>query len=214
MEVFAPAQWVLSCLPRSLVGDECIDMGALQAHADGPTTFCVQSRFRAKAREALARWDCSERVTRAALREAAPVVGSYQVGDIGLQWSVGSRLIGFEKNKNSLSNTQPRTCWVIFDSVPVCVVIDRVRPCSPTELLAFHYTQNKSSSPLAADVQTQDGFIDERASPHNPTLADPSRTADDDLDEDERDHGMSEPTQMTSAGKRKADETAKWSRAL
>ena len=34
------------------------------------------------------------------------------------------------------------------------------------------------------------------------------------MDEDERDDGMSEPTQMTSAGKRKADETAKGLRAL
>ena len=56
---------------------------------------------RAKAREAFIRWDSGERVRRAALRKAAPVVGSYQVGDIvshcrearagehGLQWSVG-----------------------------------------------------------------------------------------------------------------------------
>ena len=90
MEVFAPAQWVLSRLPRSLATmvdeDECLDI----SHADGPTTFSVQSRFRAKAHEALKRWDCSERVTLAALREAAPMVGSYQVGDIGLPWSVGS----------------------------------------------------------------------------------------------------------------------------
>ena len=123
---FAPAQWVLSHLPRSpaTMGDEdeCFDVGALKAHADGPTTFCAQSRYRAKAREAFVRWDCGERVRRAALRKAAVVVGSYQVGDIvsycsearagehGLQWCVGSRLIGFEKDKNSLGETQPRTC--------------------------------------------------------------------------------------------------------
>ena len=97
-------------LPRSpaTMGDEdeCLDVGAVQAHADGPTFFGVQSRYRAKAREAFVGWDCGER--RAALRKAAPVVGSYQVGGIlsycrearagehGLQWSVGSRLIGFE----------------------------------------------------------------------------------------------------------------------
>ena len=52
-----------------------------------------------------------ERVRRDALRKAALVVGSYQVGDMvsycrepragehGLQWSVGSRLIVFEKDK-------------------------------------------------------------------------------------------------------------------
>ena len=83
---FAPAQWVLSRLPRNLatMGDEdqCLDVGALQAHADGPTTFGVQSRYPGIGREAFVRWDCGERVRRAALRKAAPVVGSYQVGDI------------------------------------------------------------------------------------------------------------------------------------
>ena len=98
-----------------------------------------------------------------------------------------------------------------------CVAIDRLRPCTPTELLAFHFTQTKSSSRLAADAQTQQGFIDERAaSLHNPTVADPSRTADEDVDEDERDDVMSEPTQITKAEKRKeiqTDETAKELRA-
>ena len=47
---FAPAHWVLSRLQRSLatMGDEaeCLDVvGAMQAHADGPATFGVQSRY-------------------------------------------------------------------------------------------------------------------------------------------------------------------------
>ena len=83
------------------------------------------------------------------------MVGSCQVGDIvsyysesragehGLQWSVGSGLIGFEKNRHSLGETQPRTCWIIFDSVPVCVAFDGLRPCTSPELLAFHFTQTK-----------------------------------------------------------------------
>ena len=203
---FALAQWVLSRLPRSpaTMGDEgeCLYGSAPQAHVDGPTTFGVQSRVRAKAREAFVRWDCGEPVRRAASRMAAPVVGSYQVGDIvsycrepragehGSQRSVGSILISFEKDKNSFGEIQPRTCWVICDSVPVCIAIDRLRPCTPAELLAFHYTQTKSSTPLAADAQTQQGFIDERTSLDIPTIADPSRTAD-----DEQDDEMSEPTQ-------------------
>ena len=180
--------------------DESLDVGASQAHADGPATFGVLSRYRAKAREAFVRWDCGERVRRAALRKAAPVAGSYHVGDVvsygrearavehGLQWSVGSRLIGFEKDRNSHGETQPRTCWVACDSVPVGVAVDRLRPGTSAELLGFHYTQTKSSSPLAAD-------------------ADPSRTVN-----DERDGQMSEPTQTTSAEKRKEiqmDQTAK-----
>ena len=120
---FAPAQWLLSRLPCSHASmcdeDECLEVGALQAHADGLTTFGVQSRYRAKTRGAFVRWDFGERVRRAALRKAEPVVGSNQVGDIvsycrepragehGLQWSVGSTLIGFEKDKNSLGETQP-----------------------------------------------------------------------------------------------------------
>ena len=180
---FAPAPWVLSRLPRNptTMGDEdeCLDVGALQAHADGPTTFGVQSRYRARAREAFVRWDCGGRVRRSALRKAGRVVGSYQIGDIvsycreapagehGLQWSVGRR------GKNSHGETQSRTCWVICDSLPVCVAVDRLRPCTPAELLALLYTQTKSSSPLAADAQTQQGFIVERAPLHNPTVADP-----------------------------------------
>ena len=57
-------------------------------------------------------------------------------------------------------------------SVPICVAIDRLRPCTPAELLAFHCTQNKSSKPIAAEAQTQQGFIDERASLDIPTAAD------------------------------------------
>ena len=76
---FAPVQWVLSRLPRSpaTMGDEdeCLAVSALQAQADGPTTFGIQSRDRAKARESFVRWDCGDRVRRAALRKAAPVVG-------------------------------------------------------------------------------------------------------------------------------------------
>ena len=136
---FAPAQWVLSRLPRKPAAmgdeDESLDVGALQA-------------YRAKAREAFVRWDCGERVRRAALQKAAPVVGgdivSYsreaRAGEHGMQWSVGSRLTGFEKDRDSIRETQPRTCWVICDSVPVCVAVDRQRPCTSADLVAFHYT--------------------------------------------------------------------------
>ena len=37
--------------------DECLDVGAPEAHTDGPTTFGVQPRHRAKAREEFVRWD-------------------------------------------------------------------------------------------------------------------------------------------------------------
>ena len=49
---FAPAQWVFSRFPRNpaLMGDEdeCLDVGAPQVHADGPTTFSVEETGQAK----------------------------------------------------------------------------------------------------------------------------------------------------------------------
>ena len=63
--------------------------------------------------------------------------------------------------------------------MPVCVAVDRLRPCTPAELLAFHCTQTNSSSPLAADAQTQEGFMDERAPVHIPTVVDSSRIVKD-----------------------------------
>ena len=39
------------------------------------------SRSRAQVREASVRWDCGQRVRRAAQRKAAPVTGPHQVGD-------------------------------------------------------------------------------------------------------------------------------------
>ena len=97
---------------------------------------------------------------RALLRKAAPVTGEYQVGDIvsycrnarkgesGLQWSVGSRIVGFEG----------LTCWVMCDGIPVCVAKDRLRPCTAAELLAYQYT-NKN---FEAATTEQQSYVDER----------------------------------------------------
>ena len=83
---FAPVQWVLSRFPRSpaTLGDEseAADIGAIQAHVDGPTEFALQSAYRLEARKAFVHHDCSERVQRAVLRNAAPINGPYKVGDI------------------------------------------------------------------------------------------------------------------------------------
>ena len=97
--------------------------------------------------------------------------------------------------------------------MPVCVAVDRLRPCTPAELLAFHCTQTKGSSPLAADAQTQHGFIDERA-PLNLTAADSSRNGNVDEYEDERDDEMSEPTQLTRTEKAKEIQTDKTAKEL
>ena len=82
-----------------------------------------------------------------------------------------------------------RLCGVICDSAPVCAVIDRLRPCTPAELLAIHDTHTTSSSPLAADnkVALMSALLI-----HSPTVADPSQTGGEDMDEDERDDEMPE----------------------
>ena len=79
----------------------------------------------------------NERVRREALRNAALVVGYYQVGDIVSccrEARAGEHGL-FVKDRNSLRETQPRTCWVICDSVPVGVAVDRLRLCKSAELL-------------------------------------------------------------------------------
>ena len=73
-----------------------------------------------------------------------------------------------------------------------------LRPCPTEELLVFHCTQTKVSTPLATEAQTQRSSIEE----HTP-LEEPSRTVDDDRDDE-----MSEPTQTMNAEKRKVDGTA------
>ena len=66
------------------MGDEqeCADIGAIQAHLDGPTAFALQSAYRFEARKAFVHWDCGKRVQRAMIRNAAPVPGPYKTGDI------------------------------------------------------------------------------------------------------------------------------------
>ena len=145
---FAPVQWVLSRFPRSpaTLGDEDerMDIGAIQAHVDGPTSFALQSEYRLQARKAFVQWDCGRRVQRGILRNAAPVPGPYKVGDIvsyrrqprstetGTQWSVGSRIIGFEVDHRNPNKT-PETAWVICNGLPVCVATDKIRPCTAAE---------------------------------------------------------------------------------
>ena len=106
-------------------------------------------------------------------------------------------------------------CWIICDSVPVCVAVHRLHPCTSAELLAFHYTHTRSCAPLSTDTQIQQCFIDERA-PLNPATVDPSRTVDEGEDEDERDDEVSEPIQRKQRSEKslKTDETAKELRAL
>ena len=92
----------------------------------------------------------------------------------------------------------------------VFVAVDRMRPCTSAELLAFHYTQTKIT-----DAQTQQSFIDKRA-PTRQLLIHRKLPMEGDEDADERDDEMSEPTRIIRTEKRKeiqTDETAKESRS-
>ena len=106
-------------------------------------------------------------------------------------------MTGFYKDKNSLNETR------LQESIFARIRFYFSHPCMSAELLVFHQTQTKGSTTLATEVQTQQGFIDERTS-----KTDPSRTVDDDQDDE-----MSEPTQTETAERRKTDETAKELRA-
>ena len=122
-----------------------------------------------------------EGVRRAALRKAALVVGSYQVGDIvsycrepragehELQWSAGSRLTSVKYNHAHAGQSV-----IPYPSVLLLIV----------SVHAFHCTQTKSTSPLATNVQTQQGFVDERAS-LNPTVTGPTQNVDENEDDDD-----------------------------
>jgi hypothetical protein len=138
---FAPVQWVLSRFPRqpATLGDEQerADIGAIQAHLDGPTAFALQAEYRLQARKAFVGWDCRKRVQRDILRNASAVTGPYKVGDIvsycrrprlgetGTQWSVGSRIVGFETDPN-YTHKDPSNAWAICDGLPVLIATDGI----------------------------------------------------------------------------------------
>ena len=110
------------------------------------------------------------------MRNATAVPGPYKVGDIvsysraaragesGLQWSVGSRIIGFEvDDKQEPSDDTPRNAWVICDGLPVLVATHKLRPCTAAELLAFQYmnAQRPQVAPVN-ETRQQQRFIDAR----------------------------------------------------
>ena len=169
---FSPSQWVLGRLPRvpgsQFDDEEAYDLGVLANVAeDGSDEFSRQSVIRATARKAFAEHDVGSRTARAVLRKAAPLAGEYQVGDVvcfrkrptdgevTAKWSTGSRIVGFD-GKNA---------WVITEGVPVCVAVDRLRPCTAAEALAYQYLsrhQDGSMGRYAPPEGQQQSFVDER----------------------------------------------------
>ena len=154
---------MLGRFPRQpgTLGDEAeaADIGTIQAHVDGPREFAIQSEYRKRARESYIKYDCGSRVQRALLRNAKPIPGPYKVGDVvsyrrdarqgetGVQWSVASRIVGFEHD-DAYPDRLPAVCWVICDGIPVCVSVDKIRPCTAAELLAYQLTYDPSKLDL------------------------------------------------------------------
>ena len=113
---YTPHQWVLGRQrrePGTMINeDERANIGTQQSHATG--IFEEQARIRQAARDAFNHWDCSQKVQKALLRNAAPLAGKYSVGDIvsycrkprigevGTQWSVASRIVGFEHGRGQI----------------------------------------------------------------------------------------------------------------
>ena len=93
---------------------------------------------------------------RARVRNAA------DAGESGIQWSVGSRIVGFESDPN-YPDKDPSVAWVICDGLSVCVATDKIRPCTVAELLAYHFMAGKDlATPPVSETHDQQSFVDER----------------------------------------------------
>ena len=161
---FAPAQWVLGKFPRRpgemMDEDEFADLGVLSERLDPQSAFQLQTQYRLACKKAFAEVDCSDGVARAVLRKAAPVQKEYAVGDsisfkrkqgadtVEQLWSTPTRIIGFDGD---------RIVWGLCESLPVCLAIDKIRPCTSSETLAYLYL-NKNQVPKLNYNPPQDGI--------------------------------------------------------
>ena len=84
---------------------------SIQARIDGQTEFAKKAEYREACKKAYTYVDCSRKVAKGMLRKAAPLLGTYKVGDIVAfqreqnadteesRWHPGSRIIGFDGKK-------------------------------------------------------------------------------------------------------------------
>ena len=173
--------------------------------------------------------DCGERTRRATLRKAALVVSDHikletsfrvaqnheQVNTTAMERWI--KIDRFREGKTaSAKHNHAHPGQSAIPYLYVLLLIVSVRAHQQSSWL-FHCTQTRGTSPLATNVQTPQGFVDERAS-LNPTISGSIQNVDeDDDDDDERDDEMSGTTQVTRSEKRKeiqTDTTAKESRAV
>ena len=70
------------------------------------------------------------------------------------RWSTTARVIGFDGEK---------VIWVLCEGVPFCVALDKIRPATPAETLAYINTRGPGVDPLSVDVtssSSQQNIID------------------------------------------------------
>jgi hypothetical protein len=151
----------------------------------GPTAvFGERMKIRHEAKKAFAHADSSNRTVEAMLRQAAPLVGDYRVGDLisfqreqeshGIarkRWSSASRIIGFEGRK---------VCWVTCEGVPYCIATDRMRPANESEALAYQYLRDHEA-PMPRGQQQS--FVDHSVQPDedHEEAPDPVGSSDEEL---------------------------------
>ena len=120
------------------------------------------------------------------------------MGERGLQWSVGYRFIGFEKDTDSLGEGPPRACWIICAPVPICVAVD---------------VQSGATANSTLEVSTQQGCVDERKPLSATTQTDEVQASDNSLNKDEQDATTNLPQEArvnpTKRSQQQMDETQK-----
>ncbi len=136
------------------------------AHSAGRT-------FRARARTGQGQDPKTPKDPKTNNSNASAIAGPYKVGDIvsytrrprvgetGKQWSVGSRIIGFEVDPMN-ADKDPTHAWVVCDGLPILVAADKLRPCTAAELLDYQYMNDQVRQPVV-DTDEQQSFIDERS---------------------------------------------------
>ena len=183
---FSPSQWVLGKQPFR-PGDQhdsegWADIGVIQDNIDPTSAFYLKAQVRAQAKKEFVRLDTSKRVKRALAHKAAPIPLDYQVGDLisfkrkqGAEseeekWSTASRVIGFDGRH--LGHTEEKCMWVLCESLPVCVAVDKVRPCTPDEILAWQYLNNRR---MATNYQPGPAHLPQSYVNEEPTKKDKKR---------------------------------------
>ena len=160
---------------------------------------CLPS-YRAKACESFVRWDRqrlrpwldhTKLVAEFCVAENHELVNTHRDGVADQDWSVSRRTKTASVKRNHATP---------FSSALPLIVYVRVRPQN-----YWYFTTRK---PKVLHLSQQRLRHNEVSSKKHSPLAEPSRTVDDDRDDE-----MSEPTQTMNAEKRKVNETAKESRA-